>query len=283
VESVFATCQYVWYSVFMKENLFEQIKKINQYGYEFWYARELAKILGYSDYGNFENVIKKAMISCQQSKQNINDHFGDVAELVEIGSRTQREFPSYKLSRYACYLIAQNGDPRKVEIAKAQTYFAIQTKRQENSDNLIEDQKRVFLREEMKEHNKNLASAAKAAGVNNYGLFQDFGYMGLYGGMRQKDIKIKKKLKEKDQILDHMNSEELAANLFRATQTEAKLKREKIHGQDKASIAHKVVGIKVRNTIKALGGTMPENLPKVRHIKESKKRIKVSVKTKKLK
>ncbi len=258
----------------MKENLFEKIKNINEHGQEFWYARELAKVLNYSDFGNFENAIKRAKESCKNSKQNIKDHFGDATEMVEIGSNTKRKFPSYKLSRYACYLIAQNGDPRKVEIAKAQTYFAIQTRRQEIQENLVEDQKRVFLRGEMKEHNKNLASAAKQAGVVNYANFQDFGYMGLYGGLRQKDIKIKKKLKEKDVILDHMNSEELAANLFRATQTEAKLKRENIQGQNNANIAHRQVGQKVRNTIKSLGGTMPENLPKVMHIKESKKRIK---------
>ncbi len=267
----------------MKENLFEKIKKINQYGYEFWYARELAKILEYTDFGNFENVIQKAKSACKNSGQNINDHFGDATELIEIAKSAQREFPSYKLSRYACYLIAQNGDPRKVEIAKAQTYFAIQTKRQENTDNLVEDHKRVSLRGEMKEHNKNLASAAKQAGVINYANFQDFGYMGLYGGMRQKDIKIKKNLKDKDLILDHMNSEELAANLFRATQTEAKLKRENIKGQFNANIAHKQVGEKVRNTIKSLGGTMPEDLPLVEHIKKSKKRIKISSKIRKLK
>lgn len=264
----------------MPENIFEKIKKINREGYEFWYAREFAKILGYEKFDNFLNVIEKAKVSCKKAGQKIEDHLADVSEMVDIGSNTQRKFPSYKLSRYACYLIAQNGDPRKVEIAKAQTYFAIKTRQKEVEDLLVEDNKRVFLRDEMKEHNKNLASAAKHAGVHNYANFQDFGYMGLYGGMRQKDIKKSKSLGEKEVILDYMNSEELAANLFRATQTEAKLKRENIHGEYNANMTHKEVGEKVRNTIKILGGTMPEQLPIVPHVKESRKRIRVSNKRK---
>ncbi|MES2023623.1 MAG: DNA damage-inducible protein D [Patescibacteria group bacterium] len=270
----------------MKENLFEKIKKINEHGYEYWSARDLYKILGYTEYGKFLRAIERAKEACKNSGANINEHFAGVSEPQksrnQYGEINGQIIEDYHLSRYACYLIAQNGDPRKVEIAKAQTYFAIQTHRQETQDNLVEDQKRIFLRGEMKEHNKNLASVAKKSGVTNYANFQDFGYMGLYGGMRQKDIKNKKGLKEKDLILDHMNSEELAANLFRATQTEAKLKRENTQGQDNANMAHKQVGEKVRNTIKNLGGTMPENLPKVSHIKESKKRVKKSVKLKKL-
>ena len=193
--------------------------------------------------------------------------------MIEIANGGQREFPSFKLSRYACYLIAQNGDPRKVEIAKAQTYFAIKTRQKEIEDLLVEDHKRVYLRDEMKQHNKSLASTAKSAGVINYANFQDYGYMGLYGGMRQKDIKNKKELTEKDSILDHMNSEELAANLFRATQTEAKIKRDNIKGQGNANLAHYEVGQKVRNTISALGGTMPENLPVTDSIGKAKTRI----------
>ncbi len=263
----------------MQENIFEQIKKISQDGYEFWFAREFAKVLGYTDFGNFENVVNKAKVSCETSGQSSQEHFGDVGEMIEIANGGQREFPSYKLSRYACYLIAQNGDPRKVEIAKAQTYFAIKTRQKEVEDLLVEDNKRIYLREEMKEHNKNLASTAKSAGVTDYANFQDFGYMGLYGGLRQKDIKQRKGLDEKDSILDHMNSEELAANLFRATQTDAKIQRENIRGQQNANSAHKQVGEKVRNTIKSLGGTMPENLPKVENIKLSKKRIRSTKKT----
>lgn len=259
----------------MQENMFEKIKKVNNEGQEFWFARELAKVLGYSDFGNFENVITKAKIACKNSGQSVENHLGDVTEMVDIGSGTVREFPSYKLSRYACYLIAQNGDPRKPEIAKAQTYFAVKTREREVEQDLIEDGKRVYLREEMKGRNKHLASAAKQAGVSNYADFQDFGYMGLYGGLRQKDIKQRKNLKDKDVILDHMGSEELAANLFRATQAEAKLKREHIQGQYNANRAHKTIGEEVRKTIKKIGGTMPENLPKVGHVKESKKRLRV--------
>lgn len=258
----------------MQENIFEKIKKISSDGYEFWFAREFAKVLGYSDFGNFENVIAKAKISCETVGQNSQDHIADATESVTSGSGTIREFPSHKLSRYACYLIAQNGDPRKVEIARAQTYFAIKTRQKEVEDLLVEDNKRVYLRDEMKEHNKNLASTAKQAGVTNYANFQDFGYMGLYGGLRQKDIKNKKGLDDKSSILDHMGSEELAANLFRATQTDAKIKRENIQGQGNANNAHKQVGEKVRNTIKSLGGTMPEHLSKAENIKVSKKRIK---------
>ena len=178
----------------MLDNIFEKIKKISSDGYEFWFAREFAKVLGYSDFGNFENVIEKAKISCTNSGQNSQEHIGEAAEMLTIANGAQREFSSYKLSRYACYLIAQNGDPRKVEIAKAQTYFAIKTREKEIEDILIEDNKRIYLRDEMKEHNKSLASTAKRAGVTNYANFQDFGYMGLYGGMRQKDIKNKKGL-----------------------------------------------------------------------------------------
>lgn len=267
----------------IQDNIFEKIKRTNEHGREYWLAREFAKVLGYSDFRNFENAIEKARIACTTAGQNSQDHLGGVTEMVLTGPNSGRKFPSYMLSRYACYLIAQNGDPRKVEIAKAQTYFAIKTRQKEVEDNLIEDNKRVFLRGEMKVHNKNLASAAKNAGVSNYAVFQDFGYMGLYGGLRQKDIKDRKKLVAKDSILDHMNSEELAANLFRATQTEAKLKRENIQGENQANTTHKQVGEKVRNTIKSLGGTMPENLPRVEHIGESKKRIRDNKKSKDLK
>src|SRR3989344_2563997 len=198
--------------------------------------------------------------------------------MVAIGSGAQRPTNDYELSRYACYLIAQNGDPRKEEIAMAQTYFAIQTRKQEVHELQLEDSKRVFLRDEMKEHNKKLAKAAKEAGVVNYADFQDYGYMGLYGGMRQKNIHASKKLQKNEAILDHMGSEELAANLFRATQAEAKLKRDNISGQNKASRAHYDVGSKVRKTIKELGGTMPEEWPTPENIKESKKRIRLSTK-----
>ena len=262
----------------MPINIFEQIKKINDCGQEFWNARDLYKVLGYTEYGKFLPAIERAKEACRNSGQKIKDHFAHASEMIKIAIGTEketlREINNICLSRYACYLIAQNGDHRKEEIALAQTYFAIQTRRQEQHEQLMEDGKRVFLRDEIKTHNKNLAKAAKEAGVVNFANFQDFGYMGLYGGLRQKDIRIKKKLKPSQKILDHMISEELAANLFRATQTEAKLKRENIIGENKANITHYNVGKKVRKTIEELGGTMPERLPVSEHINVSKNRLK---------
>lgn len=264
----------------MTENIFEQIKKINEYGQEYWSARELCKFLGYTEYSKFIPAIERAKESCKNSGQSIEDHFAGVSEMISIATgtprETKREVENYNLSRYACYLIAQNGDPRKEEIAIAQTYFAIQTRKQEVHEKLVEDHKRVYLRDEMKTHNKQLAQAAKEAGVINYASFQDYGYMGLYGNLRQRDIHAKKKLKKNEAILDHMGSEELAANLFRATQTEAKLKRENISGQSNANKTHYDVGKKVRQTIQELGGTMPEHLPTPDNIKESKKRLRQS-------
>jgi len=251
-----------------KKNTFEEIKHFNDEGQEYWLARELSKILDYLSYRNFQPVINKAKEACQNSQQNISDHFADVRIMVQIGSETGRELDDVKLSRYACYLIVQNGDPRKEIIARGQTYFAIQTRKQElNNDEdfkaLNEDHKRLFLRNELKEHNKNLASTAKNAGVQagqDFAIFQDHGYKGLYGGLKAKDIHNKKKLKKSQQILDYMGSTELAANLFRATQTEEKLRKEDIKGKSKANETHFEVGKKVRETIKELGGTMPENL-----------------------
>jgi DNA-damage-inducible protein D len=262
----------------MKNNIFEEIKHINKNGMEYWKARELYKLLGYAEYSKFIPVIIKAQESCKNSKQAASDHFAHVGEMIKIASGTEKEalrkINDFHLSRYACYLIAQNGDPRKEEIALAQTYFALQTRRQEINEQLMEDQKRVFLREDLSGNNKKLFKAAKQAGVNNYANFQDYGYMGLYNGLRQKDIHTKKKLKPNEKILDRMGSEELAANLFRATQTEAKLKRENIIGEQKANRTHHEVGKTVRNTIKKLGGTMPEKLPTPDHIKGAKKRLK---------
>lgn len=262
----------------MTNNIFEQVRKINEYGSEFWSARELYKLLGYTEYGKFIPAIERAKEACKNSQQPTADHFAHVSEMIKIATGTAREtfrkVDDYRLSRYACYLIAQNGDPRKEEIALAQTYFAIQTRKQEMHEQIMEDSKRVLLRDEMKERNKNLAKAATQAGVMDYANFQDYGYMGLYAGMRQRDIKIKKKLGKNEKVLDHMGSEELAANLFRATQTEAKLKRESIYGEHKANQTHYAVGKKVRQTIQELGGTMPEKLPTPDHIKESKKRLK---------
>ena len=236
---------------------------------EFWSARKLAKALEYSEYRHFLPVIEKAKEACTNSANNTADHFEDVLEMIEIGKGGQRQVADVRLSRYACYLIVQNGDPSKPVIANGQTYFAIQTRRQELSDNqafqqLKEDEKRIFLRNELRDHNKLLVETAQQAGVEtplDFAVFQNHGYKGLYGGLDAKGIHQHKGLKKNQQILDHMGSAELAANLFRATQTDEKLKRENIQGKEKANQTHYEVGKKVRQTIKELGGTMPENLP----------------------
>ncbi|MBI2448353.1 DNA damage-inducible protein D [Candidatus Microgenomates bacterium] len=270
----------------MDTTIFEQIKKINEYEQEYWSGRDLYKILGYTEYGKFIPAIERAKKACETSGNPIKDHFAGVSEMIKIATgtpkETMREVDDYRLSRYACYLIAQNGDPRKKEIALAQTYFAIQTRKQETQELLNqlmeEDRIRLTFREDIKHKNRKLFGVAKSVGVSDYANFQDAGYMGLYGGLRQKDIKTKKKLKDKDNILDFMGSEELGANIFRATQTRAKILRENITGQHVAGLAHNEVGKAIRKTIQKLGGAMPEKLPTPEHIKESKKRIKTSLK-----
>lgn len=266
------------------EKIFEDIKHINEYGQEFWYARELREVLGYTEYNKFLPTIQKAIKTCEQSGIAVSDHFAEVSEMVSIGSNAKRKMPSFQLSRYACYLIVMNGDPRKKIIALGKTYFAVKTRQQElidNYDSLSEDQKRLAIRYEMIEHNKQLVAAAKDAGVDtsmDYAKFQNYGYMGLYGGLKAKDIHEKKGLKKSQNILDHMGYEELAANLFRATQTEAKLKRENIKGKDNANQTHYDVGKEVRDTIKRLGGTMPEDLPtpdkSIKQIEKEQKKLK---------
>jgi DNA-damage-inducible protein D len=262
----------------MKDSIFESIKRIDNNGAEYWSSRDLAVALEYANYQKFLGVIEKAKVSCENSDEVIHNHFVHTGEMVQIGSGAERSIETVYLSRYACYLIVQNSDPTKIPVAKGQTYFAIQTRRQEKTDNLIEDNKRVFLREEMKKHNTSLIKTASSAGVVSYAIFQNAGYKGLYGGLTMQDIHQKKKLKKNEKILDHMGSEELAANLFRATQTEAKIKRENINGQSAANLAHYHVGQKVRNTIENLGGTMPENLPAADGIKKANKRIQTSEK-----
>ena len=248
------------------ESLFESIRHVNKYGQEFWYARDLQIALEYTEWRNFCKVIEKAKEACRGSNNAVSDHFVDVNKIVNAGA-TSMDIGDIQLSRYACYLIVQNGDPRKKVIALGQTYFAVKTRQQElieNYENLSEDQKRIAIRQEMKEHNKMLVAAAKDAGVEttlDYAIFQNYGYMGLYGGLKASDIKERKGLKKSQDILDYMGYEELAANLFRATQTEAKLRRENIQGKQEANKTHFEVGKKVRDTIKDLGGTMPEDLP----------------------
>jgi DNA-damage-inducible protein D len=250
---------------------FERIKRTNTTGNEYWSSRDFAQILDYSDYRNFEQVIKKAKAACFNSGHRLEDHFVDITELIEIGKGGQRPVNSVYMSRYACYLIVQNADPSKEIVALGQTYFAIQTHKQEISEQELEDKRRLLLRQEIKTHNVRLAGAAKEAGVvkaSDYAIFQNHGYMGLYGGLTSGDIHHRKGLKKGQQILDHMGSTELAANLFRATQTEEKLRRENIKGRESANRTHRQVGAKIRQTIKELGGTMPENLPAVEDIKK---------------
>lgn len=250
---------------------FERIKRTNDAGMEFWSSRDFSEILGYGDYRNFEGVIEKAKLSCFNSGYRIEDHFVDVTEMVAIGSGAERPVKTILMSRYACYLAIQNADPKKEIVAHGQTYFAIQTRRQELADERIEDERRVLLREEIRRHNVQLADAAKGAGVIepiDYAIFQNHGYMGLYGGLRQDDIHRRKGLKKSQKILDHMGSTELAANLFRATQAEEKLRRDEVKGKNAANRTHHEVGAKVRQTIRELGGTMPEELPVVESIKK---------------
>lgn len=264
---------------------FEGIRQLDEAGNEFWSARQLSKVLEYSEYRHFLPVIGKAREACQNSGHSIANHFEDILEMVEIGSGAQRKIEDVRLSRYACYLIVQNGDPSKPVIANGQTYFALQTRRQELEDSakfaqLSEDEKRLAIRNELAEHNKYLAAAAKDAGVEtplDYAIFQDHGYKGLYGGLGAKDIHARKGLKKSQKILDHMGSTELAANLFRATQAEEKLRRDQVHGKRQANQTHFEVGQKVRQTIKELGGTMPEALPKpeqsIKQIESGKKKL----------
>lgn len=268
---------------------FENIKEVDINGNEYWNSRKLAKVLEYADYRNFITVVGKAKEACLNSGIPVNDHFVDITEMIVIGKGGERQVDSVKLSRYACYLIVQNADPSKTIVAQGQTYFAIQTRiaevqqMKEYQELTSEEEKRLFLRSELLQHNSQLASAAKDAGVidlRDYAIFQNYGYQGLYGGMTAKDIHARKGLKKSQKILDHMGSTELAANLFRATQTEEKLKRENIKGKQKANMTHYEVGAKVRQTIKELGGTMPENLPVEESIKVVERKKKKQLKEK---
>lgn len=265
---------------------FESIRRLDENGNEYWSSRDMSKILGYAEYRNFLPVVNKAKEACNNSGLDSSDHFVDMHEMVLIGSNAKRKMPSIRLSRYACYLIVQNADPSKEIVALGQTYFAVQTRLQEiqqteQFNNLAtEEEKRLFLRNELRTHNTKLAEAAQNAGVIeafDYAIFQNHGYKGLYGGMTAKDIHQHKGLKKSQHILDHMGSTELAANLFRATQTEEKLRRENIQGKENANLTHYEVGKKVRKTIEELGGTMPEDLPaadSIKPLENEKKKLK---------
>lgn len=264
---------------------FEEIKKIREDGTEYWNARELSEVLQYKKWENFSKVIDRAKLACQNSGFEVADHFPEVRKMVEIGSNTVRELLDYELSRYGCYLIVQNGDPRKEVIALGQTYFAIQTRRQEVADyfnQLDEDNKRLVIRGDIKQWNQMLLEAAHNAGVitnEEYAEFQNAGYMGLYGGLTVDEIHKRKNLKDNEKILDFMGSTELIANLFRISQTEEKLKKDNIHSCSKATATHYEVGSKVRKAIEDIGGTIPEDLPRpeksIKQIeKEQLKRLK---------
>ena len=247
------------------EKNFEDIKHIDENGVEFWYARELMEMLEYSKWGNFIKVIDKAKKSCENSNNTIFEHFADVGKTIKMPKNAEKTIDDMKLTRYACYLIAQNGDSRKKQVALAQTYFAVQTRKQEVTrqeyEQLSEDEKRLYTRQNVKDKNKYLFDTAKLVGVKNYGKFNNYGYRGLYNGETAKDIANRKGISEKEDILDYMSSTELAANLFRITQTDEVLKNKNVDNENEACITHHKVGQAVRQTIKRIGGTMPEDLP----------------------
>ena len=253
------------YEIQKQNTKFEKIKHIDENNQEFWYARELMTALEYKRWDKFTNVIDNAKTSCKNSENLIQDHFSQVGKMVNIGSKTSREILDYKLSRYACYLIVQNADPRKETVALGQTYFAVQTRKQELSEKeyhlLTEDEKRFYQRNLTKKGNYSLNRAAKKAGVKNFDRFHNYGYKGLYNGETANDIAKRKNLRYREDILDNMGSVELAANLFRITQTEAKLKKENIQTENEANSAHYNVGKNIREVIAKNGGTMPEDLP----------------------
>lgn len=258
---------------------FEALKRTNDHDAEYWSARDLQPLLGYTQWRRFEDAIKRAITSCEQSGNRPNYHFAGAGKMIELGKGGEREVEDYHLSRFACYLIAQNGDPRKPEIAQAQKYFAIQARKQELTEQLAADQERLELRKQTSEEFKALSGAARQAGVQDkmFGVFHDAGYKGLYGGLGGEAIKNKKGIPVKEQLLDRMNATELAANQFRMTQTRDKLARENINNQQRAIQAHEQVGKEVRAAIERIGGTLPEQIPPAEHIKEVEKRVKSSV------
>ena len=254
----------------MSDPNFDSIKHLNPYNVEYWQARELMPLLGYATkWQNFESVIKKAIISCEQTGNIVADHFTDASKMIETGKGAHRQVKDYYLSRLACYLIAMNGDPRKEEIATAQNYFAVSTRSHEIHQLYQEQQARIEIRLQVAEGNKNLSEAAAQAGVRSesFGVFHDSGYLGLYA-MDSEDIRLHKGIPEGSEILDHMGSEELAANLFRITQTDGKLRRERIVGEDRAIETHFGVGRAIRYTLRELHAPLPEDLPSAPSIRK---------------
>ncbi len=242
--------------------------RVTPKGFPYWYGRDLMEILGYARWENFTEVIQKAMAACDSSGKFSSNHFRYIAEKVEIGSGAKKNRENVVLSRYACYLVAMNGDSSVPQVGTAQTYFAVQTHKQEIEQALTDQQRRLLIRDRVKDANKKLAGAAKAAGVKHYAIFQDAGYKGLYGGRGRDEIKKLKRIPQEDDLLDCIDREELAANEFRITQTEAKLKREGIQGEEKATNTHFTVGKQVRAAIEQIQGTMPEHLPAAPSIKK---------------
>jgi DNA-damage-inducible protein D len=259
----------------VRQKTFEELKQVNQYGAEYWNARDLQPLLGYTQWRRFEDAVNRAKTSCRQSGNTPEHHFAGAGKMIILGKGGTREVSDYHLSRFACYLIAQNGDPRKPEIANAQKYFAVQTRRQEITDALAADRERLELRKQASEEFRALSGAARDAGVQNrmFGVFHDAGYKGLYGGKGVDDIKKFKGIDNRENLMDRMNTTELAANQFRMTQAREKLQKESIKGQEQAVQTHKKVGREVREAIKRIGGTLPEHILPAEHIKQVKKRI----------
>ncbi|EGQ60571.1 DNA-damage-inducible protein D [Acidithiobacillus sp. GGI-221] len=259
-------------------NSFESIKQTNEHGAEYWSARDLQPLLGYSQWRRFEQAVERARTSCETSGNNPEHHFAGTGKPITGGKGAVQIVQDYHLSRFACYLIAQNGDPRKPEIAQAQKYFAVQARRQELNDQAAADLERLELRKQTAEEFKALSGAAQDAGVQSkmFGVFHDAGYKGLYGGLGRETIKQRKAIPEKDNLLDRMNATELAANQFRMTQTRDKLARDRVRSQAQAIQTHEQVGKEVRDAIKRIGGTLPENIPPAEHIKEVEKRVKTA-------
>ena len=257
---------------------FEDLKQSNEFGAEYWSARALQSMLGYSQWRRFEQAIERAITSCKESGNPAEHHFASAGKPITGGKGAVQMVDDYQLSRFACYLIAQNGDPRKPEIARAQQYFAVQTRRQELSDQLAADVERLQLRKQTSQEFKALSGAAQDAGVQSkmFGVFHDAGYKGLYGGLGRESIKQRKSIPEKDNLLDRMNATELAANQFRLTQTRDKLAQDGVRSQSHAIQTHESVGKEVRDAIKRIGGTLPENIPPAEHIKEVEKRVKTA-------
>ncbi len=257
---------------------FEEHKQVNDHGAEYWSARDIQPLLGYDQWRRFENAVKKAQTSCEQSGNDRDHHFASAGKPIKGGKGAIQVVTDYQLSRFACYLIAQNGDTRKPEIAHAQRYFAVQTRRQELTDAEAADRERLELRRQTSEEFKSLSGAARKAGVSNpmFGIFHDAGYKGMYGGLGNEAIKQKKAIPAKDQLLDRMDATELAANQFRMTQAREKLTREGIHTEGQAILAHEKVGKEVREAIRRIGGTLPENIAPAEPIKVVEKRLRIA-------